>query len=68
MSIAFKKEDICPALVDFSIKFGVLPTRFVREVVLFCIALIYLGIKRRNRMAIPAVPLLINFYVKIHYS
>lgn len=50
MSIAFKKEDICPALVDFSIKFGVLPTRFVREVVLFCIALIYLGIKRRNRL------------------
>ena len=53
MSIAFKKEDICPALVDFSIKFGVLPTCFVCEVVLFCIALIYLGIKRRNRMAIP---------------
>lgn len=68
MSIAFKKEDICPALVDFSIKFGVLPTRFVREVVLFCIALIYLGIKRRNRRKIPTVSLLINFYVKIHYS
>ena len=46
MSIAFKKEDICPALVDFSIKFGVLPTRFVREVVLFCIVLRCLGIKK----------------------